>query len=460
MKPVLLVDFGSTYTKTVLADVEEGKLLGTASSFTTVQSDINEGLANACAKLKEQTGIGEYAETYACSSAAGGLKMIAAGLVPELTVQAAKEASLGAGAKIMKTYSYHLTKSDVKEIDRLCPDIILLTGGTDGGNRESILHNAKRLSEMEKDIPIVAAGNRCCMEECEEILCGRQVFLCENVMPVLGKLNILPAQKIIRELFLKKIVEGRGLTKAMELVSDIIMPTPSAILEAMQLLSGGHGEEPGIGELMGIDLGGATTDVYSIAGGKPASVKIVYKGLEEPYAKRTVEGDIGMRYSLRGIAEAVGTARIASDAGLTQERTEELLSYLEEHKDVVPGEEEFLRLDDALAAAAVETASIRHAGTVEQVYTPMGETYVQSGKDLSEVKNIVLTGGALIYSDHVDRIGSYAMGNVRSPYSLRPKRAKIWVDRKYILAAMGLLSRKYPETALGIMKREISYYGD
>ncbi len=460
MKPVLLVDFGSTYTKAVLADTDEGKLLGTASSFTTVQSDINEGLANACAKLKEQTGVGEYAETYACSSAAGGLKMIAAGLVPELTVQAAKEASLGAGAKIMKTYSYQLTKSDVKEIDRLCPDIILLTGGTDGGNRESILHNAKRLSEMEKDIPIVAAGNRCCMEECEEILHGRQVFLCENVMPVLGKLNILPAQKIIRELFLEKIVEGRGLTKAMELVSGIIMPTPSAILEAMQLLSGGHGEEPGIGELMGIDLGGATTDVYSIAGGKPASVKIVYKGLEEPYAKRTVEGDIGMRYSLRGIAEAVGTARIASDAGLTQERTEELLSYLEEHKDVVPGDEEFLRLDDALAAAAVETASIRHAGTVGQVYTPMGETYVQSGKDLSEVKNIVMTGGALIYSDHVDRIGSYAMGNVRSPYSLRPKRARIWVDRKYILAAMGLLSRKYPETALGIMKREISYYGD
>ena len=166
MKPVLLVDFGSTYTKTVLADTDEGKLLGTASSFTTVQSDINEGLANACAKLKEQTGVGEYSETYACSSAAGGLKMIAAGLVPELTVQAAKEASLGAGAKIMKTYSYQLTKSDVKEIDRLCPDIILLTGGTDGGNRESILHNAKRLSEMEKDIPIVAAGNRCCMEEC------------------------------------------------------------------------------------------------------------------------------------------------------------------------------------------------------------------------------------------------------------------------------------------------------
>lgn len=460
MKPVLLVDFGSTYTKTVLADVDEGRLLGTASSFTTVQSDINEGLAHACAKLKQQTGIGEYAETYACSSAAGGLKMTAAGLVPELTVQAAKEASLGAGAKVMKTYSYQLTKSDIREIDKLCPDIILLTGGTDGGNKENILHNARSLSQLEKDIPIVIAGNRCCMDECEEILDGRQVFPCENVMPVLGKLNILPAQKIIRELFLKKIVEGKGLTKAMELVSGIIMPTPSAILEAMQLLAGGHGGEPGIGELMGIDLGGATTDVYSIAWGKPASAKTIYKGLEEPYAKRTVEGDIGMRYSLRGILEAAGTARIASEAGLTRERTQEMLSYLEEHKELVPADEEFLRLDDALAAAAVETASIRHAGTVEQVYTPMGETYVQSGKDLRDVKNIVATGGALIHSEHVDRICSYAMGNAGSPHSLRPKQARIWVDRKYILAAMGLLSRKYPDTALGIMKREISYYGD
>lgn len=460
MKPVLLVDFGSTYTKAAAVDLEERILLGTAASFTTVETDINEGLARACAALEKTTGISEYVKTYACSSAAGGLKMIAIGLVPELTVQAAKEASLGAGAKIMKTYAYQLTKSDVREIDDLCPDILLLTGGTDGGNSETILANAQKLTGLSADIPIVIAGNRCCADECEEILKGRQIYVCENVMPSLGKLNILPAQKIIRELFLKRIVQGKGLTKAMELVSDIIMPTPSAILEAMQLFAKGCGKESGIGELLGIDLGGATTDVYSIASGSPTNMKTVYKGLEEPYAKRTVEGDIGMRYSMRGVVEAAGSDRIASMTGLTGERLEEMLCYLEEHKDAVPKDEDFLRLDDALASAAVETASIRHAGTIELIYTPMGETYVQSGKDLRDVKNIVVTGGALIHSANVEKIAKYAGMDEAHPESLRPTHGQIWVDKKYLLAAMGLLSRNYPEIALEIMKREIIYYGD
>ncbi len=460
MKPVLLVDFGSTYTKATAVDLEAGGLLGTAASFTTVETDINEGLSNACAILKEKTGVNDYTATYACSSAAGGLKMAAIGLVPELTVQAAKEASLGAGAKIMKTYAFKLTKSDVREIDRLRPDILLLTGGTDGGNSETILANAKKLTALEADIPIVIAGNRCCADDCEEILEGRQIYVCENVMPSLGKLNILPAQKIIRELFLKKIVQGKGLTKAMELMTDIIMPTPSAILEAMQLLANGTGSTSGIGELLGVDLGGATTDVYSIATGSPTNMKTVYKGLEEPYAKRTVEGDIGMRYSMRGVVEAVGSERLASMAGLTAERLEEMLSYLEAHKDAVPRDEEFLRLDDALASAAVETAAIRHAGTIELAYTPMGETYVQSGKDLRNVKNIVVTGGALIHSKNVEKIARYAGMDGAHPESLRPENAGIWVDKKYLLAAMGLLGKNYPETALEIMKREIIYYGD
>ena len=460
MRPVLLVDFGSTYTKVTAVDLDEGVLLGTASSFTTVETDINEGLSNAISILEKTTGIKDYPETYACSSAAGGLKMISIGLVPELTVQAAKEASLGAGAKIMKTYSYQLTKRDVREIDSLCPDIILLTGGTDGGNSECILHNARRLAEMERDIPIVVAGNRCCADDCEEILENRQVYVCENVMPTLGKLNIIPAQKAIRDIFLKKIVQGKGLTKAMELMSDIIMPTPSAILEAMKLLAEGCESGSGIGELMGVDLGGATTDVYSIAAGTPSNMKTVYKGLEEPYAKRTVEGDLGMRYSMHGVVEAAGIKKIAGMADLDVKKTEELLDYLDKHKDTIPGNQEFIRLDEALASAAVETAAIRHAGTVELVYTPMGETYVQSGKDLRSVQNVVVTGGALIHSANVEKIAEFSKWDDSNPSSLRPEKAKIWVDKKYILAAMGLLSRKYPGTALEIMRREIICYGD
>lgn len=460
MKPILLVDFGSTYTKITAVDIEQAALLGTASSFTTVETDINEGLKNALAELEKKTGRIDFAETYACSSAAGGLKMISIGLVPELTVQAAKEASLGAGAKIMKTYAYQLTKGDVREMNSLKPDIILLTGGTDGGNSECILHNAKRLTELQQDVPIIIAGNRCCADECEEILEGRQVHVCENVMPVLGKLNVLPTQQMIRDIFLKRIVHGKGLTQAMDLVSDIIMPTPSAMLTAMELLADGTGTAPGIGELVSVDLGGATTDVYSIADGSPTSMKTVYKGIEEPYAKRTVEGDIGMRYSMYGVVEAEGIGKIAELSQLSVGRVKELLEYLDQHKDTIPDNEELERLDFALASVAVRTAVMRHAGSIEEVYTPMGQAFMQTGKDLRQVSNVIVTGGALIHAKKAAEIAACALYSGETPESLRPVHGKIWVDQQYILAAMGLLSKKYPGEALEIMKREIICYGD
>ena len=105
MRPVLLIDFGSTYTKVTAVDTESETLLGTAASFTTIQTDINDGLDNALALLEKKTGKLDFAARYACSSAAGGLRMIASGLVPELTAEAAKQAALGAGAKIAKIYS-------------------------------------------------------------------------------------------------------------------------------------------------------------------------------------------------------------------------------------------------------------------------------------------------------------------------------------------------------------------
>ena len=112
MKNVLLIDFGSTYTKVTAVDVEAEKVLGTAQSFTTIETDINDGLTNALAILEGKTGKLDFAETYACSSAAGGLRMITSGLVPELTGEAAKLASLGAGAKVVGIYAFQLTDID------------------------------------------------------------------------------------------------------------------------------------------------------------------------------------------------------------------------------------------------------------------------------------------------------------------------------------------------------------
>lgn len=455
MRPVLLIDFGSTYTKVTAVDTEAEVLLGTAAAYTTVQTDINEGLSHALEKLEAQTGKLDFAARYACSSAAGGLRMIASGLVPELTSEAAKQASLGAGAKIVKVYSFELTEDDIEEIDRLRPDIFLLVGGTDGGNSDCIRHNAQMLAACKADFPVIIAGNRTAARACQRSLEGRQTFICENVMPKFGVLNIQPAQECIRALFLNRIIQAKGLSHASKLISGILMPTPSAMMRAMQLLAEGCEGEEGIGELMALDVGGATTDVYSIADGMPKEGGTVYKGLPEPYVKRTVEGDIGMRYSIGGIVEAASLKKVASLAGLTPERAQALIDDLAKHTEKVPDSEETERLDFALACCACETAARRHAGYMEETYNMAGKVFVQTGKDLRTVRQMVVTGGSLIHTKRTGEITSHAFYDPADPMSLRPIKARVLVDRRYILAAMGLLSEYEPQTALRIMKKEL-----
>lgn len=460
MKAVLLIDFGSTYTKVTAVDVESGTLLGTADSYTTVQTDIGEGLANALEKLHSKTGPLVYEARYACSSAAGGLRMITSGLVPELTAEAARQASLGAGAKVLKVFSFQLTEDDLQEIQAIRPDIFLLVGGTDGGNSECILHNARMLASVDFDFPVIIAGNRSAARECERILAGHEVHVTENVMPRFGVLNIEPARKKIREIFLGRIVKAKGLSKASELINGILMPTPSAVMKAMRLLAEGCEGESGIGDLIAVDVGGATTDIYSMADGMPQDAATVFKGLPEPYDKRTVEGDIGMRYSVHGIVDAAGLPCISRLSGLSQARCQELIDEISVSTDMIPEPGSDLeKLDFALASMAIETAVARHAGTMEETYTLMGLTYVQSGKDLRHVKQVIVTGGSLIRTARTGEIAAHALASAASPMSLRPLKADIRVDRKYILAAMGLLSEYYPKTALQLMKKELEYDG-
>ena len=142
-----------------------------------------------------------------------------------------------------------------------------------------------------------------------------------------------------------------------------------------------------------MDLGGATTDVYSIADGNPANVAMVMKGLQEPYAKRSVEGDIGMRYSVQGILEAAGDRKLSKISGINRQKIAGLVEYLGSHTDYIPDNEEMEHIDYALACAAVETAVTRHAGSLEQVYHPCGLTYVQSGQGFAAVKNVIVRAG-------------------------------------------------------------------
>lgn len=449
----LLIDFGSTFTKVTAVDRQKAEIIGRAQDFTTVDTDIQIGLNNALEKMGAR--LEDFSEFYACSSAAGGLKMMVSGLVPDLTAKAARMAALGAGAKVVHTFSHELIEEDLEEIKRIKPDIFLLCGGTDGGNRSCIEHNAKMLATLQPQFPIIYAGNRAAQATCKEQLKEWDVSICKNIMPTLDTLEIEEVQKVIRNCFIRRIVEAKGLSTVNQLLGSIAMPTPSAVLQALHLFSKGTKNIPGMGELVAVDLGGATTDVYSIAKGAPSQNNVIYKGIKEPEEKRTVEGDLGMRYSMHGIVEAVGLDEIVERSGLSEEEIIDMLTILDEDKSIVPKDERWKALDFALASSAVSVAVGRHAGMWEEVYTPVGLQYAQTGKDLRDVPNMVVTGGALLQSNRLDDLLSYSYYDPMNPYHLRPQVKDLWVDQHYILSAMGVLADHDPDVAMEIMKKEI-----
>lgn len=463
MKAYLAIDFGSTYTKLTAIDLDNEVILATAKDITTVEDDIMIGFNKAFNKLKieinKKINFDEinFVNKTACSSAAGGLKMVAIGLVPELTAEAAKKAALGAGARVIKTYAYELNSRELEEIKNTALDIILLAGGTDGGNKECIIHNAKMLAEFKVKIPVVVAGNKAATDEIENILKEAEIdcYITENVMPFINKLNVEPSREEIRKVFMNKIVEAKGMKKAEEFIKGILMPTPAAVLKASEILATGTDEEEGLGDLIVVDIGGATTDIHSIAKGEPTKPSIMIKGLEEPYAKRTVEGDLGMRYSAIALLEASGTRKIRNylQDSLKQIDVKAQCQFRHDNIKMVPQSEEEIRFDEAMAKAATELAMTRHCGVLECVYTPMGTMFNQSGKDLTETPYVIGTGGVIIHSLNPKDILKAGNFNEEDPIRLKPIAPKFLVDKTYILSSMGLLAQEYPNTAIRIMKK-------
>ena len=247
----------------------------------------------------------------ACSSAAGGLRIVAVGLVPNLTVAAARRAALGAGARVVAAYGGRLNADELAELATLVPDLVLLAGGTDGGDREVLLENAARLADLPVSAPFIVAGNKEASPEAAAILRagGKEAHSALNVLPRLQQIVVEPARELIRRLYLERIARAKGLDRAQQFVGRVIMPTPAAVLQAVQLLADGTPNQPGWGSLLCVDIGGATTDVHSVAPdmSHPGAVR---RGLPEPYAMRTVEGDLGLRVSAPALLESVGAERL------------------------------------------------------------------------------------------------------------------------------------------------------
>ena len=450
----LLVDFGSTYTKLTAVDLEKCEVLATAKDITTIQEGIMVGYNKALKKLQDQLNNIKFERVLACSSAAGGLKMISIGLGKDLTVEAGKRTALGAGARILKTFSYELTDEKLDEIEKLNCDIILLTGGTNAGNRRNIVYNAKMLAKRKFKIPIVVAGNEAAQDEIKEIFdeAGMEYYITENVMPKVNVLNALPAREKIRSIFMDRIVDAKGIDTIKGEIDGVLMPTPAAVLKGASLLSKGTENEPGIGDLIVVDVGGATTDVHSIGRGEVKDNETRFEGLQEPVEKRTVEGDLGMRYSALSLYEAVGEEKLFEYLG-SDEGIYDKCKYRSEHIRMVPSTDEEFKFDEAMAKAAVEVSVKRHCGKLRKEFSYSRYIYYQSGKDLRDIKSVIGTGGVIVHSKNPQEILKASKNKGTDEFILIPRDPDFYVDKEYILSAMGLLGMERPDESVKIMKK-------
>lgn len=458
MKYYLFIDFGSTYTKLTAVDIENEEIAATSKAITTIETSIMDGFNAAMKGIEEKLGPdAEYVEKLACSSAAGGLKMVAIGLVPDLTAEAAKRAALGAGARVLKTFSFNLSSDEVREIEEINPDIILLAGGTNGGNKDTIIFNAKALADSSIRKPVIVAGNKSARDEIRKIFDEAKVeyYVSDNVMPRLNVLDVDSAREEIRHVFMSRIIEAKGMGEAQKFIEGILMPTPQSVLKAAEVLSKGSDKEDGVGDLIVVDIGGATTDVHSLCDGEPTKPGVNMRGLEEPFAKRTVEGDLGMRYSALSLFEASSTREIKRYLKNKDQNIEEECRRRSENIMMVPKTPEEIDFDEAMAKVATSHSMSRHAGSVEAIYSPMGMIYTQTGKDLLEIRYVIGTGGVLVHSEHPEEILKAGCFTEEEISSLKPLHPQFAVDKTYILSAMGLLAELNPDMAVRMMKKYV-----
>ncbi|OQY03676.1 MAG: hypothetical protein B6I22_11170, partial [Desulfobacteraceae bacterium 4572_123] len=384
MEAALLIDIGSTFTKACAIDLLEEKILATVSTPSTTNTNVSEGIDNAIQLINTilQKKL-DYTIRLASSSAAGGLRIVVVGLVPELTVKAGKLSAYNAGAKIVGTYAYKLNKYEIIEIEDLNPDILLFVGGTDGGNEETLLWNADMIAKLEINAPIIFGGNKVVAVEVKTILekSGKKVFIAKNVLSKIGKISASAVKETIRKIFIERIIISKGIDKARRYVDKDIVPTPLAVFNAIKLLSSGTSNVKGIGELIAIDVGGATTDIYSSASGNPVLEGTTLKGLPLPYDMRTVEGDLGLRINASTTLKEADINKVVKDSKIENIDLTPIAEIFSNCITIKPKTDIEKIADLEIASYAIQLALNRHVGYLEKQYTPAGEINIQYGKD-------------------------------------------------------------------------------
>ena len=452
---VLVAEIGST-TTVVNAfrniDSENPEFWAQGQAPTSVlEGDVRVGLQGAIDDLCAKKGIDslEYDEMLATSSAAGGLKMTVHGLVYDMTARAAKEAALGAGGIIHFVTAGKLRRTDLAKIKEIQPNLILIAGGVDYGERDTAIDNAEKIRSLGLKTPIIYAGNIENQEEMELIFdeeSGQKLYNVENVYPKIDDMNVEPCRKVIQDAFEDHITNAPGMEHVRDMVNGPIVPTPGAVMQATKLLN------ECLGEVVVIDVGGATTDVHSVCRESDNVARILTA--PEPMAKRTVEGDLGVYVNRMKVIESIGEEEFrekAAQAGFDPDKT------LETYR-AIPKNEDEIKMVEILTEEAVMKAVDRHAGQIRYIYGPSGRSTVAEGKDLTPVKYIVGTGGALTRLPHREEIMGRICEYDQTGTKLFPTHhAKIAVDNDYIMASLGVLSVKHREGAIKLLEKSLGF---
>ncbi len=495
IKVILATDCGSTTTKAILITLQDGeyRLVIRGEAPTTVEApfeDVTMGALNAITEVSElanrklidendriirPSNGDEGSDIYiSTSSAGGGLQMMVAGVVRSMTAKSAENAALGAGSIVMDVIASNDKRPAHEQIERirqLRPDMILLSGGIDGGTVSHVVELAELISAADPKprlgigyhLPVIFAGNIDAWESVRDILEKKvDLRLVENIRPTLEEENLKPAREMIHNLFMEHVMaQAPGYKKLMNWTDAPIMPTPGAVGVIMKRVA----EEEGI-QVLGVDIGGATTDIFSVFknptfdSSKPENEKDNPK----TFFNRTVSANLGMSYSISNVFKEAGLENIMRWVPFVMDEVD--LRNQVKNKMVrpttIPQAMETLILEQAVAREALRLAFIQHrsfATTLKGVQKKrtISETFSQSVEDslvdLMGLDILIGSGGVLSHAPNRNQ-AAMMMLDAFQPTGI----TRLAVDSIFMMPQLGVLSTIHPKAATEVFHKDCLIY--
>jgi uncharacterized protein (TIGR01319 family) len=478
IKSILATDCGSTTTKAILIEKVEGeyRLIVRGEAPTTVEKpfeDVTAGARNAIREAEELTGKSFLTETgvitprqpdgtgvdifLSTSSAGGGLQMMVAGVVKTMTAESAQRAALGAGAIVMDVISIDDGRRPHEKIQRirhLRPDMILLSGGIDGGTVTHVAQIAELISAAEPkprlgigfQLPVIFAGNKQARGYMSEIL-GKKTDLriVDNLRPVLEREVLGPAREEIHNLFMEHVMaQAPGYNKLMQWTPIPIMPTPGAVGLCMQTTAKTYDMH-----VIGVDIGGATTDVFSVV------------GEELEFFNRTVSANLGMSYSVSNVLLEAGVANIMRwvPFNMNEEDLRNRIRNKMIRPTTIPQTLEDLIIEQAISREALRLAFEHHKSLAVglrgvQKQRSIGDVFEQTGSgdtliDMMRLGMLVGSGGVLSHAPR--RVQSALMMlDAFQPEGI----TRLTVDSIFMMPQLGVLSTVHPQASMEVFDKD------